>query len=147
MIPRSQPVTRLDSRFNEPAAELTSWSDAVCMLERAELYRLTTVRIDDRPHVTPLMGVLHDDAMHFCTGLQEQKARNLEHHQQGLGRRCRPVFRIEPVKVLAFASNRTPRPRTGSPHLPQPAWKVTGRSVLRIRLLRRLPETPDDLRL
>lgn len=43
-------------------------------------YWLTTVRGDGRPHVTPLIGVLRDDAVHFCTGLQEQKARNLEHH-------------------------------------------------------------------
>jgi hypothetical protein len=48
-------------------------------LERAELYWLTTVRGDGRPHVTPLVGVAHDGALHFCTGLREQKARNLEH--------------------------------------------------------------------
>ena len=29
--------------------------------------------------LTPLIGVAHDGAMHFCTGLREQKARNLEH--------------------------------------------------------------------
>ncbi|MGH3928083.1 MAG: pyridoxamine 5'-phosphate oxidase family protein [Pseudonocardiaceae bacterium] len=75
----TQPTTRLDSRFSEPAAGSTSWPDTVRVLERAKLYWLTTVRIDGRPHVTPLIGVLQDDAMHFCTGLQEQKARNLEH--------------------------------------------------------------------
>ena len=37
------------------------------------------MRADGRPHVTPLIGVLHDGAVHFCTGLGEQKARNLEH--------------------------------------------------------------------
>jgi nitroimidazol reductase NimA-like FMN-containing flavoprotein (pyridoxamine 5'-phosphate oxidase superfamily) len=36
------------------------------------------VRADGRPHVTPLIGVWHDDAVHFCTGLREQKARNLD---------------------------------------------------------------------
>jgi hypothetical protein len=29
--------------------------------------------------VTPLIGVVDDEAVHFCTGLGEQKARNLEH--------------------------------------------------------------------
>jgi hypothetical protein len=29
-----------------------------------------------------LIGVYQDAAMHFCTGLREQKARNLEHRQQ-----------------------------------------------------------------
>jgi nitroimidazol reductase NimA-like FMN-containing flavoprotein (pyridoxamine 5'-phosphate oxidase superfamily) len=52
------------------------------VLERAELYWLTTVRPDGRPHVTPLIGVWQDGAVHFCTGLREQKARNLEHHQR-----------------------------------------------------------------
>lgn len=78
----TQPITQLDSRFSEPSAGSTSWPDTVRVLETAELYWLTTVRIDGRPHVTPLIGVLQDGAMHFCTGLQEQKARNLEHNQQ-----------------------------------------------------------------
>lgn len=45
------------------------------MLDRAELYWLTTVRPDGRPHVTPLIGVALDAAAHFCTGLREHKAR------------------------------------------------------------------------
>jgi len=52
---------------------------AESVLERAELYWLSTTRRDGRPHVTPLIGVLADGAMHFCTGLREQKAKNLEH--------------------------------------------------------------------
>ena len=52
------------------------------MLEQAELYWLTTVRSDGRPHVTPLIGVVEGEAVHFCTGLREQKARNLEHSAQ-----------------------------------------------------------------
>ena len=32
--------------------------------------------------MTPLIGVLQDEAVHFCTGLREQKARNLEGHRQ-----------------------------------------------------------------
>ncbi|HEY4095868.1 MAG TPA: pyridoxamine 5'-phosphate oxidase family protein [Baekduia sp.] len=47
------------------------------MLAEAELYWLTTVRADGRPHVTPLIGVVQDGVFHFCTGLREQKARNL----------------------------------------------------------------------
>jgi general stress protein 26 len=72
------PTSQIDSRFSDPAAEATPWPDVAAALERAELYWLTTVRADGRPHVTPLVGVLHDGAMHFCTGLREQKARNLE---------------------------------------------------------------------
>jgi general stress protein 26 len=72
------PTATLDPRFSDPAAVTTTWEDAQAALARAELYWLTTVRADGRPHVTPLIGVAHDGAMHFCTGLEEQKARNLE---------------------------------------------------------------------
>ncbi|MQA17498.1 MAG: hypothetical protein GEV09_26410, partial [Pseudonocardiaceae bacterium] len=48
------------------------------VLEQAELYWITTVRPDGRPHVTPLIGLWFGGAMHFTTGLTEQKARNLE---------------------------------------------------------------------
>ena len=75
----SQPTARLDPRFSEPAAEATGWDETLRALDEAELYWLTTVRADGRPHVTPLIGVLEDGAVHFCTGAGEQKARNLEH--------------------------------------------------------------------
>jgi general stress protein 26 len=74
----TQPTTRFDSRFSDPSADAARWSDVEHALEQAELYWITTVRADGRPHVTPLIGVAHDGAMHFCTGLEEQKARNLE---------------------------------------------------------------------
>jgi len=77
----SAPIADIDSRFSDPSAGPTPWGDAADTLERAELYWITTVRADGRPHVTPLIGVFADDAMHFCTGLEEQKARNLEHHE------------------------------------------------------------------
>jgi len=72
------PTPKLDSRFSDPRAEPTAWVDVVQALERAELYWLTTVRAAGRPHVTPLIGVTERSTMHFCTGLREQKARNLE---------------------------------------------------------------------
>jgi pyridoxine/pyridoxamine 5'-phosphate oxidase len=76
----SQPTAQIDTRFSDPAAGPTPWSEAVRVLRDAELYWLTTVRADGRPHVTPLIGVAEDEVVHFCTGLREQKARNLEHH-------------------------------------------------------------------
>jgi general stress protein 26 len=76
------PTAAIDRRFSDPDAGTTPWSDVARVLEHAELYWLTTVRGDGRPHVTPLIGVAKDGAVHFCTGLREQKARNLEHHSQ-----------------------------------------------------------------
>lgn len=76
------PTAAVDERFGDPAAGPTPWPDAVGVLDRAELYWLTTVRRGGRPHVTPLIGVWLDGALHFCTGPREQKARNMEHNRQ-----------------------------------------------------------------
>ena len=78
----TDPTARFDPRFSDPGAGPTPWPAAASVLDDAELYWLTTVRPDGRPHVTPLIGVTHDGAVHFCTGLREQKARNLEHSRQ-----------------------------------------------------------------
>lgn len=69
--------TSLDSRYSDENATATAWPDAVARLERAELFWLTTVRPDRRPHVTPLLAVWQDDALYFCTGPAERKAKNL----------------------------------------------------------------------
>ena len=74
-----EPTARQDRRYGAPDAPATPWRDVTDLLSRAELYWITTVRADGRPHVTPLIGVWHDDALHFTTGDEEQKYRNLEH--------------------------------------------------------------------
>ena len=71
------PDTTLDPRFSDPDSRATAWDDAVEVLEAADLFWITTVRADGRPHVTPLVAVWLDDAIHFCTGADEQKAVNL----------------------------------------------------------------------
>jgi nitroimidazol reductase NimA-like FMN-containing flavoprotein (pyridoxamine 5'-phosphate oxidase superfamily) len=76
------PVTELDPRYGEPGAPATPWADAEERLGRAEVFWLTTLRADGRPHVTPLLAVLHDGRLHFCTGAGEQKARNLTVHPE-----------------------------------------------------------------
>ncbi|MFI8516664.1 pyridoxamine 5'-phosphate oxidase family protein [Streptomyces sp. NPDC085481] len=70
--------TRLDARYSDPKAQAEAWGRAVERLTAAEVFWLTTVRPDGRPHVTPLIAVWHEDALHFCTGPDERKARNLE---------------------------------------------------------------------
>ncbi len=69
---------KIDRRFSDPSAEPTPWATTEGALADAELYWITTVRADGRPHVTPLVGLYHDGALHFCTGLREQKYRNLQ---------------------------------------------------------------------
>jgi hypothetical protein len=75
--PSTEPTPELDTRFSEPEATPPPWSDVVGVLEEAEISFLSTVRADGRPHVTPLPVFWLDGALHFCTGPEEQKARNL----------------------------------------------------------------------
>ncbi|MGH3488296.1 MAG: pyridoxamine 5'-phosphate oxidase family protein [Actinopolymorphaceae bacterium] len=71
------PTTDLDARFSSEDATPTGWAAACGQLESAGVYWLTTVRPDGRPHVTPLIGLWLDDALYFCTGPEERKAKNL----------------------------------------------------------------------
>ncbi len=54
-----------------------TWSEGRERLEGAEVYWISTVRPDGRPHVTPLLSVWLDGALYFCTGPDERKAKNL----------------------------------------------------------------------
>jgi predicted pyridoxine 5'-phosphate oxidase superfamily flavin-nucleotide-binding protein len=67
---------KLDARFSE-ATEPVGWQQVSEALAAAELYWLTTVRKDGRPHITPLIGAWVDGCFVFCTGPDEQKAQNL----------------------------------------------------------------------
>jgi Pyridoxamine 5'-phosphate oxidase len=79
--PMQQPVTELDTRFSDQNAVATDWEETRRALEDAELFWITTVRVDGRPQVTPLVAVWLDDAIHFATGAGEQKAVNLRTNQ------------------------------------------------------------------
>jgi nitroimidazol reductase NimA-like FMN-containing flavoprotein (pyridoxamine 5'-phosphate oxidase superfamily) len=72
-----EPATTLDARFSDPNAGATEWEKTRRILETAQLFWISTVRVDGRPHVTPLVAVWLDGAIHFCTGATEQKAVNL----------------------------------------------------------------------
>jgi general stress protein 26 len=76
MIDR-EPKTELDPRFSSEGATPTPWAEGRERLEGAEVYWISTVRPDGRPHVTPLLGVWTGGALHFCTGPDERKAKNL----------------------------------------------------------------------
>lgn len=71
------PLAELQPQFSSPNATTTTWADGRGRLEQAEIFWLTTVRPDGRPHVTPLIAVWLDDALYFCTGPSERKAKNL----------------------------------------------------------------------
>ncbi|HTU76462.1 MAG TPA: pyridoxamine 5'-phosphate oxidase family protein [Trebonia sp.] len=71
------PVTTLDQRYSDPRATAVGWDQAREALQDAELFWLSTVRADGRPHVTPVVAVWADGAVCFCTGAGEQKFINL----------------------------------------------------------------------
>lgn len=72
-----EPATELHRQFSSEGATATPWSLARGQLEKAEVYWLSTVRPDGRPHVTPMVAVCMDGALYFSTGGTERKAHNL----------------------------------------------------------------------
>ncbi|MGW1495464.1 pyridoxamine 5'-phosphate oxidase family protein [Streptomyces sp. NPDC002402] len=81
-MPENEPLTKLDARYSDEKATADDWTDAVERLKAAEIYWLSTVRPEGRPHVTPLIGVWHDGGLHFCTGADERKAKNLRDNRE-----------------------------------------------------------------
>ncbi len=71
------PETELQQQYSREQAVATEWAEAVDLLTGAEIFWIATVRRGGHPHVTPLMAVWDDGALHFCTGPEEQKAKNL----------------------------------------------------------------------
>ena len=72
-----EPQAELDSRYSSEGAVAPAWSEVAALLSEAELFWISTVRPDGQPHVTPLPAVWEGGALHFCTGPEERKARNL----------------------------------------------------------------------
>lgn len=77
-----EPSPHLHPDFSSPGARPTPWEEVVETLRRAQMFWISTVRPDGRPHVTPLPAMWLDDALHFATGLDEQKGRNLVRNPQ-----------------------------------------------------------------
>lgn len=77
-MPQAEPAVELNEGFSEPGAAARPWSEVAEVLSRAEMFWLSTVRGDGRPHVTPLPAIWLDGMLHFCTGSHEQKTKNLQ---------------------------------------------------------------------
>ena len=75
-VVEQEPAAEL-SPFSSPDAVQTEWSRGRAEVASAEVYWLSTVRPDGRPHVTPLLGIWLEGAFYFCTGPDERKAKNL----------------------------------------------------------------------
>lgn len=75
------PVTALDQRYSGSEAVAVSWDQTRSVLESAELFWVSTVRADGRPHVTPVVAVWTGGTLCFSTGAEEQKYANLRANQ------------------------------------------------------------------
>ena len=73
----SAPATTLDQPYSDPAATAVEWDETRRVLETAELFWVSTVRADGRPHVTPVVAAWAEDAVWFSTGVDEVKFANL----------------------------------------------------------------------
>jgi uncharacterized pyridoxamine 5'-phosphate oxidase family protein len=73
----TEPVTKLDQRYSDAKAAAITWEQTQAVLRAAELFWISTVRADGRPHVTPLVAAWVDGVLYFHTGTDEQKFANL----------------------------------------------------------------------
>jgi general stress protein 26 len=76
-MPMPAPVTTFDQQYSDPAAVAVEWEETQGVLAAAELFWLSTVRVDGRPHVTPVVAVWAEGSLWFSTGTDEQKFANL----------------------------------------------------------------------
>jgi hypothetical protein len=73
----TEPVTTFDDVYGDPDAIAATWEETRKVLESAELFWISTVRADGRPHVTPVVAAGAEEAIWFSTGVDEQKFVNL----------------------------------------------------------------------
>jgi general stress protein 26 len=90
-VAETEPIAQLNEGFSEPGGTAPPWSEVAGVLAESEMFWLSTVRRDGRPHVTPLPAIWADGRVYFCAGSHEQKARNL---------------RSSPACILAAGANR-----------------------------------------
>jgi general stress protein 26 len=77
-MPQTEPTAELNAGFSEPGTAARPWAEVAEALSNSEMFWLSTVRRDGRPHVTPLPAIWLDGTLHFCTGSEEQKTKNLQ---------------------------------------------------------------------
>ena len=76
------PITDLDPNFSSPGATPLPRAKAEQQLQNAEIFWLSTVRPEGRPHAVPLIAVWLDGALYFLTSEAERKVKNLAKNPQ-----------------------------------------------------------------
>jgi general stress protein 26 len=78
----AEPTVEFTGDFSEPSATAVPWAVVDEVLTSSEMFWLSTVRADGRPHVTPLPAIWLGGVLHFCIGPREQKTVNLRTNPQ-----------------------------------------------------------------
>jgi nitroimidazol reductase NimA-like FMN-containing flavoprotein (pyridoxamine 5'-phosphate oxidase superfamily) len=73
----NEPDTTVNEQPAVPRPGNIPWEETRKVLETADLFWLSTVRADGRPHVTPLVAVWYDESIHFTATETAQKSINL----------------------------------------------------------------------
>ena len=76
------PIVEFNGDFSEPDTGPVPWAEVDAVLLKSEMFWLSTVRPDGRPHVTPIPAIWDAGKLHFCSGSQEQKSANLARNPQ-----------------------------------------------------------------
>src|SRR5215475_4867914 len=77
-VSMQDPNTTIDLLHSgSPDNVATPWEETRRVLEAAEVFWLSTVRGDGRPHVTPVAAAWLDGTLYFGTGSIAQKLKNL----------------------------------------------------------------------
>ena len=116
------PVTELHAGLSSPGATPTSWAEGRRHIYEAEVFWLSTVRPDGRPHATPLLAVWHDDALYFFTVRRSARQRTSDRTHSAFSPLARTVSTVSmswskdaPSRsAMQRSSNRSPTPTSRS---------------------------------
>jgi nitroimidazol reductase NimA-like FMN-containing flavoprotein (pyridoxamine 5'-phosphate oxidase superfamily) len=123
---KNEPVAEqpFDTDFGAPAP----WPEARARLAEAQTYWLATVRPDGRPHVTPLLGVWVDGALHFVANATSRKARNLAHDAHCVITAGNPLLDLVVEGEAAKVSDDATLQRVANVYASKYGWEVTVRN-------------------
>ena len=96
LMPETEPTAQLNEVFSQPGATASPWAEAARVLSAAEMFWLSTVRRDGRPHVTPLPAIWADGDAALLRRLP--RAESQEH---GVRSPLRPNHRHHPAPLGA----------------------------------------------
>jgi hypothetical protein len=72
-MPQLEPTAELNEGFSAPEGTARPWAETVEARSKAEIFWLSTVRGNGRPHVTPIPAIWLDGTLYFCVTVGGQE--------------------------------------------------------------------------